>query len=333
LASSLLGVTFALAARAQGAPQEAGAAGTEGPVADIDRARALAKQANRALHRASYAEALDCATRAEALHHAPFHLAIIGGALAGMGRGAEAMETLERLVSERLPPTAPEAALAAQEEGRRRLNELTARVPSLLLVVKGPPPSAVSATVDGKALSLAGNTATRFDPGSHKLHAEAPGYAPFDLTVTLPPKGGVVAVDALFEARPPAGVEQRGTKDAVARPPSRAPGAVVLSLGIAGLVVGGVTGGLFLSRLAALKARCPENRCSSADELEARSIGTLGNVSTAGLVVGGVGVVVGGAVLLSQRSSSKSTRASNAGGEGGFALELAPGGVTARGWF
>src|SRR5262245_49516702 len=93
------------AAHAQDKPG-ADPAGAE-PATDIERAGALAKQANRALQKAqSYAEALDYATRAEALHHAPFHLTIIGEALMGMGRVAEAMATFDRLVAEPLPANA-----------------------------------------------------------------------------------------------------------------------------------------------------------------------------------------------------------------------------------
>src|SRR5271170_7744541 len=104
-------LAFAPAARAQDKP----AGPPDATASDIDRARALAKLANRALQKAqSYAEALDYATRAEALYHAPIHLAIIGEALIGMGRGAEAMATLERLVSEPLPANAPEAFRTAQ---------------------------------------------------------------------------------------------------------------------------------------------------------------------------------------------------------------------------
>ena len=120
LASCAAGLAFTPAASAQEKPAAAPAApaSADTPVSDIDRARALAKQANRALQKAqSYAEALDYATRAEALYHAPIHLGIIGEALIGMGRGAEAMATLERLVSEPLPPTRPRRSARRRRTG------------------------------------------------------------------------------------------------------------------------------------------------------------------------------------------------------------------------
>jgi hypothetical protein len=331
LALALLALAWAPSpAHAQGAPPPADA-GT----ADIDRARSLAKQANRALKAQSYAEALDAATQAEALYHAPFHLAIIGESLAALGRVAEAMTTFERLVSEPLPPTAPEAFRTAQEDGRRRLKELAARVPSLLVVVKGASPSAAKATVDGKPLSLASGVATRLDPGAHKVHVEAPGYAPFDQAVALPAKGGVVVVDATLEtaAGPQAPGDGASSEPADGvKAPSPAPWAAAFAVGGAGLVVGGVTGGLFLSRLNALKARCHGNLCAASDQGEAQSIGALGNVSTAAFVVGGVGVAVGVIVLAVQRAGKGSQHAPEKPAAG-VALGFQPGGATLGGWF
>jgi hypothetical protein len=342
LASGAAGLALAPAAYAQDKPAAEPAA-ADPPVSDIDRARALAKQANKALLKAqSYAEALDYATRAEALYHAPIHLAIIGEALIGMGRGAEAMATLERLVSEPLPANAPDAFRTAQADGQRRLKELSARVPSLLLVVKGAPPGAVTVTVDDKPFALKGGTATRLDPGVHKIHAVAPGYPPFNQPVTLPARGGVVIVDVPFDVvgAPATEGDTRGAPatggdtGTPAHPPSRVPWVTAFGVGAAGLVVGGVTGGIFVSQIEALKARCPANHCPSTEQAQARSIGTLGNVSTVGLIVGGVGVVTGGIVLLTQRLGGSSPRKTEgSSGQQGFALGLTPGGISARGWF
>jgi hypothetical protein len=320
-------------------PPPAQPAGGDASTSDIDRARALAKQAKRALEKAQgYSEALDDATRAEALYHAPIHLAIIGEALIGMGRLAEAMTTLERLVSEPLPPNASDAFRTAQEEGQRRLKALSARVPSLLLIVKGPPPTAVTLTVDNKPFELRGGTATRLDAGVHKVHAVASGYQTFDRTVTLPARGGVVMVEAPMEVSwaPAAGIEKPGPPPA--SPPSRAPWIAAFSVGAAGFIAGGISGGIFVSRVEALKARCPANHCAATDRSDAQSITTLGNVSTAALVVGGVGAVAGGIVILTQRfgrSAPRKTAEPSAlsSSAKAFALGLTPGGVSVKGWF
>jgi hypothetical protein len=63
-------------------------------------------------------------------------------------------------------------------------------------------------------------------------------------------------------------------------------------------------------------------------------VGTLGNVSTVGLIVGGVGVVTGGIVLLTQRLGGSSPRKTEgSSGSQGLVLGLTPFGVSARGWF
>ena len=118
----------------------------------------------------------------------------------------------------------------------------------------------------------------------------------------------------------------------------RVPEIAAFGVGAAGLVVGSVTGGIFLSKLDALKARCPANHCAYADQAEARSIGTLGTISTVSLIVGGVGAVTGGVLLLTQRigggsPSAKPGQSAFSSGDRGFALALTPSGVSARGWF
>ena len=195
-------------------------------------------------------------------------------------------------------------------------------------------------TVDGKPFSIKGGSATRLDFGAHKVHAIAAGYAPLDQTVTLPPKGGVVVVDLVLVEAQQAGAALPSD----APPPSRAPWIAAFSIGGAGLVVGIATGAAFVSQLASLKASCPGNRCPASDQSRGQSISTLGNVSTVGLVVGGVGVVAGGIVLLTRLRTKPSTTphttegtthapAAPSSGLQAVALGFTPGGVSVGGWF
>ncbi len=211
-------------------------------------------------------------------------------------------------------------------------------MPSLLLIVKGPPPTAVMVTVDNKPFELRSDTATLLDAGVHKVHASAPGYQPFDRTVTLPARGGAVIVEASLEVSraPAAGIERPGPPPA--SPPSRAPWVAAFTVGAAGLIAGGISGGIFVSRVEALKASCPANHCAATDRSEAHSITTLGNVSTAALVVGGVGVVAGGVVILTQRVGRGAPRktaepSAPSSSATAFTLGLTPGGVSVKGWF
>src|SRR5262245_1330165 len=125
----LLAVGLVLA----GALLGAAPAAADPPTGDVDRARALARESSDLLDKQRYADALERATQAEALYHAPFHLVVIAQALEGLGRLAEAAHKYEQLIAEPLPPSAPRVFHEAQEKGRQRLRQLVARVPSLLV--------------------------------------------------------------------------------------------------------------------------------------------------------------------------------------------------------
>jgi len=78
---------------------------------------------------------------------------------------------------------------------------------------------------------------------------------------------------------------------------SRAPGAVVTTIGGVGLAVGGIFGALAFSATSSAKSQCTGNTCppSAADDISRSK--TFGNVST-GLFIGGGAVAVTGIILL-----------------------------------
>jgi len=273
---------------------------------EIDQARALAQESGDLIEAGRYEEALERAQQAEELYHAPIHLLMIAEAQEALGRLAQAAETYERLVAEPLSASTSPVFRQAQETGAKNLKHLLAMLPSVLIVVDGPSLSATRATVDGKAIKLTGR-AIRLDPGPHSVRVEADGYAPYEDTITLPHKGGVIKVDVfLLEPtegmpRPPPPVEAPPTDGG-----SYVPAVIAFGVGGAGLVLGGITGAMFLSRMSDLNDRCPDDRCVPEDQPEIDSAGVLGNVSTVGFGVGIVGVAVG-VVLLATRESGDVT--------------------------
>jgi hypothetical protein len=268
---------------------------------DVDRARKLAQDAADSLDDGDFAAALDRAKQAEELYHAPTHILLIAQALEGQGHLAEAADTYERLIAEPLPSKGSTVFRKAQDDGASRLKALVAKIPSLLLKVSGPKPGAAIATVDGKP--FAGfETARRFDPGEHKLRVEAEGFVADEQTITLPPKGGVVAVEIILRAvgEPAKPEPPPPTPPDTPPPPASpfiAPTIITLSVGIVGLGVGGVTGGLFLSQLSDLKDRCPNDRCAREEQPNIDSTGTMGTVSTVAFAVGGAATATGVVLL------------------------------------
>lgn len=291
------------------------------PKSAIDEARALAQQGWKALDAENYAEALENVTKAEALYHAPIHLLLMGNAQAGLGRLADALATFETLAAEPIPDAAPKAFKEAQETGRKRVKELIARVPSVLVAVQNTDATDAVIEVDGKVVSFAGGVAVRFDPGEHKITVKAEGFKPAATSITLPEKGGVVRVPVLLERPQEAGPGGEGPAGApsgaasasastsasgagglVLLPPpparTRVPAFVAFGVAGAGVIAGAVAGGMSLAMTGELKEVCADNLCPENQRGKLDSANTLAHISTATFVLGGVAAVAG-IVLLS----------------------------------
>lgn len=79
---------------------------------------------------------------------------------------------------------------------------------------------------------------------------------------------------------------------------SLVPGVITLGVGAVGLGVGAVTGALSMAKVSDVRSRCPDDRCLSAYRPEADEARTLGHVSTAAFVVGGVAAAAGVVLLV-----------------------------------
>lgn len=277
------------------------------PKSPTDEARALATEGWNAFDAQNYREALDKVTKAEALYHAPTHLLLMGNAQVGLGKLADALATFERLAAEPLPTASPPAFKDAQDTARKRMKELLARVPSLLVVVESAEAPAAVITVDGQKVDFASGVAVRFDPGARVIAVEAEGFAPVKKTVTLPEKGGVVRVPIALEKPRVAGA---GAGTGSADPGAAASGSAsagpaaggprwrlpaYVSFGVAGasVLLGAVTGGVSMGQTSELKSRCPDNACAEGDRAALDSAYAMAHVSTAAFVLGGVAAATG----------------------------------------
>ena len=96
-------------------------------------------------------------------------------------------------------------------------------------------------------------------------------------------------------------------------------------------LVGAVTGAISLSKVGDLEEKCPDHRCSPADQATADQARTLGTVSTVGFIAGGA-LVAAGVVLLVIRPSGGDPAAARSGLRV-TAATAGPGGITLRGTF
>ncbi|MFO0756086.1 MAG: hypothetical protein U0359_06325 [Byssovorax sp.] len=145
------------------------------------------------------------------------------------------------------------------------------------------------------------------DPGQHVIEATAPGYAVWSTTIVVgAEKDSKVVTIPLLQKAPDAKVDLKGgpKSSGTLRTVSYAVGGV----GLAGLVVGGVFGGLAAADKGKLGTDCPNNICSTqAGQDELASAKSKALISTIGLAAGGALAATG--VVLFLVSSPKSSDA------------------------
>jgi hypothetical protein len=174
----------------------------------------------------------------------------------------------------------------------------------MLVAVKGGPAAEeVAITIDGRPIASPSDVAERFDPGPHLVRVSAPGYVPFERTVTLPARGGVNVIPAALlpvtaaAAEPTAAAEPHPQDARRPEPGSRVPAYVAFGVGGVGVILGAITGVLSLSKVSDLRQSCPGNQCSPAEQGSISSAQSFGTVSTVGFVLGGLGVATGTVLL------------------------------------
>ena len=278
-------------------------------VSDADKAsaRELAVVGFEALDRKDSATAADSFSRADALFHAPTVGLGLARARAGLGQLVAAQEAYRRVVFSDIPADASAAFKQAVQDAQRELASLAPRVPGLTIVVTGAPSAKVTID-DVEVPSAALGTRRALDPGTHLVRAGAPGFAMAEARVTLAegetkqlplalkPGDGALpesarsaasASPAASQSAPSLGTEQETGSSSS---PLRTSAFVSLAVGGAGLIVGGVAGGLALGKHSDILSQCPGGSCPSNAGPSLRSdvdsFHTMGMVSTVGFVAG-----------------------------------------------
>jgi hypothetical protein len=229
---------------------------------------------------------------------------------------------------------------------KKQQQVLVAQIPELTLVLPKGAPAGVRIERDGVELSAASlGTGLPVDPGEHVLTIEVPGRPPVTQKITLQKgekKRVELSLDALKKAQPQATTAAQapkatpaadGAPKSTAAQPVPEPEPVATRLeaaprkeggtgagrtigiftaggvGIAGLAVGGITGGLALGKKSIVDEHCEDTRCDHEGKLAADSGRTLSIVSTVAFGVGIAGVATATILWLVRPSDKKATQA------------------------
>ena len=188
------------------------------------------------------------------------------------------------------------------------------RLPKLLIVVRDKP-RGLRITRDGAEISPAAiGEALPVDPGAHEIEGSAPGYQGDRHKVDLA-EGKTATVELKLVPTPPAPQAVPPVAPVVAPPPPPPPrgpsgrrvGAFVAGgIGIAGGVVGAVTGGLMLAKKGTVSSDCASavngvSLCKNSEGVDAGNAAkTLGLVSSVGWVTAIAGLGVGTVLLVTE---------------------------------
>jgi hypothetical protein len=325
-----LSMLLAAAILASSAP-----AGAEEDAATRAAARKLAEDGVAALQAGEGAKAIEKLDKAFRTLRVPSIALWSGRALAKQGQLVEAAERL--LEATRLPVSGDTAVQEqAKAEAAKELELLRPRIPNLIIRVEGG--GDVSVSLDGRDVpaSLLGEDRP-INPGAHQLIAKRGAEQKTeDVNVAEGERKEVTlrfdAVAPSNIAPPPLASEARPSSADSARGGSRTLAFVALGLGGAGLLLGGVTGGLALSKKSALDddtEHCLDNQCLRAVEDDVSSLKTFRTVSTVGFIAGGVLAATGVVLLLTHESPSATGQRSPAQ----LALSVGPASVHVRGNF
>jgi hypothetical protein len=254
-----------------------------------ETARELATSGIELYHQDRPEEAFARLERAEALFPAVTHRVYLARALVGMRRLVEAKARYEAIVAEPRP-SEPPALLEAYAAAAAELEALEERLPRVRFLIAG---EASAIHLDGRRLEPSELEGTIFvDPGEHRVLVEGATEIEERFTVVEGETREIaIAPPAITPAEPPGG--------------SLVPAFVAFGLGGAALVVGAVTGGISLAKVADIEERCVGRHCRPEDEDEALLASRLGTTSTITFAIGGAAVAAGIVLVILQPGADR----------------------------
>ena len=287
-------------------------------VADRANARQLGYDGVEAYERGQYDVAVDKLTKAYGQLPVPSLGLWSARALVKVGKLVEASERYLEVSRMPLNGGDVEVQKKAQADARTELEATQQLTPTLQIEIEGVPAGSVTVKVDGTpyASQLVGES-TPLNPGEHVIVGEANGeVVSRSVKLSVKEQGKVklsfqlsnqpAAPAAPAEARRPGAPAQDDRRASSSI--QRTAGWVTLAGGAAGLVVGGITGAIALSRSSTLNANpgCPE-QCPYALSNDVDSLNTMRHVSTVAFIAGGVVATTGIVLVLTAPAKSSTT--------------------------
>jgi tetratricopeptide (TPR) repeat protein len=287
-------------------PRPAGAQpSTTSEATNLDIARSIAVTGREAFNAGDYETALAMFRKAYQLYPAPTVALYEARTLERLGLLLEALEAYSRTTRVEVPTHAPaqfaEAIAAAREESAA----LGARVPKLVLVLRGVAPDDpnLSVSVNGRTLDRAQLAQPQqLNPGTYRIAGSAGVDRRFNTEVTLvPSQSRRVVVNLASSPSDPLGGDADGAASgAIESEPSRHHSIPVLAyvaggVGVAGIGAGVITGLLASNKYDEAERLCEDHRCAAGtpglDAVDA--FRTWRMVSSVSYGVGAAGIAAG----------------------------------------
>jgi len=275
---------------------------------DADRAasRQLGYQGVQAYQAGDYATAEEKLRRAFDIVQVPTLGLWLARALTKNGRWVEAAEVYREVSRLEVTEGKIENQQEAQRTAESELKELEGKIPVLVIVAEGATPDEVAVEVDGARLPPAVlGEAWPANPGQHRIVGKwRDQLVEQTLKLAEAEKRPVKLVFQVEPAKPVAPPPKPGPAPVAEEPTSggtqRMLGWAAVGVGAAGLVTGGVTGLMVLSKKSDLEGNqhCRGTTCEEAAHGDVDSYNRLRTISGVSFIVGGVAAAAGATLLL-----------------------------------
>jgi hypothetical protein len=237
-------------------------------------ARSLLDEGDRRIERNDIAGALDAYQKADALMHVPTTTIEVAKTQARLGKLVAARASANAVLSFPREAQEPEPFSIARKEAAELLAALESRIPSVVVVVSGPQPNAITLMIDG---TLRDPHATHLvDPGIHEILVSAEGFIDGRKRLGIA-EGSRIKVALAMDKRPLPFVQLMAT------------GSVATGVGLAfGIGFGAVS----WTKTSDIEAQCVEGQCDPSLANDISEAEAFANVSNVGFAFAGAGAIM-----------------------------------------